>query len=49
MWTLKYLCIILTNDGRCTREIKCRVAMAKEAFDKKRALFTSTLDFELRK
>jgi hypothetical protein len=30
-------------------EIKCRVAMAKAAFNKKRALFTSTLDLELRK
>ena len=29
--------------------IKCRIAMAKAAFNKKRALFTSTLDLELRK
>jgi len=35
---------ILTNDGRCTCEIKCRIAMAKAAFNKKRTLFTSTLD-----
>jgi len=40
---------ILTNDGRCTCEIKCRTAMVKAAFNKKRALFTSTLDLELRK
>jgi hypothetical protein len=40
---------ILTDDGRCTCEIKCRVAMAKAAFNKKRTLFTSTLDLELRK
>jgi hypothetical protein len=39
---------MLTNDGRCTCEIKSRVAMAKAAFSKKRALFTSTLDLELR-
>ena len=45
----KYLGSILTNDGRCTCEIKCRIAMAKVAFNKKRALFTSTLDLELRK
>jgi len=44
-----YLGSILTNDGRCTWEIKCRVAMAKAAFNKKKALFTSTLDLELRK
>jgi len=40
---------ILTNDGRCTCEIKSRIAMAKAVFNKKRALFTSTLDLELRK
>jgi hypothetical protein len=35
--------------GRCTCEIKCRIAMAKAAFNKKRTLFTSTLDLGLRK
>ena len=40
---------ILTNDGSCICGIKCRIAMAKAAFNKKRALFTSTLDLELRK
>jgi len=30
-------------------EIKCRIVMAKDAFNKKRAIFTSTLDLELRK
>jgi len=47
--SFKYLGGILTNDGRCTCEIKCRTAMAKGAFNKKRAPFTSTLDLELRK
>jgi len=37
--SFKYLGSILTNDGRCTCEIKCRTAMAKAAFNKKRALF----------
>jgi len=45
----KYLGSILTNDGRCTCKIKCRIAMAKAAFKKKRTLFNSTLDLELRK
>jgi len=45
----KYLGSILTNNVRCTCEIKCRIAMVKAAFNKKRALFTSTLDLELRK
>jgi hypothetical protein len=42
--SFKYLGSILTNDGRCTCEIKCRIAMAKVAFNKKKALFTSTLE-----
>jgi hypothetical protein len=47
--SFKYLDSILTNDGRCTCEMKCRIAMTKAAFNKKRNLFTSTLDLELRK
>jgi len=38
----KYLGSMSTNDGRCTCKIKSRIAMAKAAFNKKRALFTST-------
>jgi len=49
MESFKYLGSILTNDGRCNCEMKCRIAMAKAAFNKKRALFTSTMDLELRK
>jgi len=40
---------MLTNEGRCTCEIKSRIAMAKAAFHKKRTLLTSTLDGKLRK
>jgi len=40
---------MLTNDVRCTCEIKSRIAMAKAAFNKMRALFTSILDLKLRK
>jgi len=47
--SFKYFGSILTNYGRCTCEIKCRIAMAKVAFNKKKARFTSTLDLELRK
>jgi hypothetical protein len=47
--SFKYFGCILTNDGRCTCEIKCRIAMDKVAFNKKRTLFTSTLNLELRK
>jgi hypothetical protein len=47
--SFKYFGSILTNDGRCTCEIKCRIAMDKAASTKKRALFTRTLELELRK
>ena len=41
MECFKYLGSMLTNDGRCTCEIKSRIAMAKAAFSK--------LDLNLRK
>jgi len=37
--SFKYLGSILTNGKRYTCEIKSRIAMAKVAFNKKRALF----------
>jgi hypothetical protein len=40
---------ILTNYGRCTREIKLGIAMEKSAFNKKNTLFTSKLDLNLRR
>jgi len=46
--SFKYFGSMLTNDGRCTCEIKCRIAIAKAAFNKKRTLFTSRLDLKLR-
>ena len=33
---------ISTNDGRCTCEIKYRIAMAKAAFNKKKTLLIAT-------
>jgi hypothetical protein len=45
----KYLGSMLTNDGRFTCEIKFSIALAQAAFNKKRVLFTSTLDLKLRK
>jgi hypothetical protein len=38
-----------THDPRCTSEMKPMTAMAKAAFNKKRTVFTSALDLELRK
>jgi hypothetical protein len=41
--------IILKLDGRCTCEIKSRIATAKAEFNMKRALFISKMGMELRK
>jgi hypothetical protein len=37
-----------TNDARCTLEITSRIAMAKAAFNKNKAHFTSKLDLNVR-
>jgi hypothetical protein len=40
---------VITNDARCTQEIKFRIDMAKAVFNKKKTLFTSKLDLKIRK
>jgi hypothetical protein len=40
---------MLTNDGRCTYEIKSRIVNAKAAFNKKMVLFTGKVELELSK
>jgi hypothetical protein len=44
-----YLASMITHDSRCTSETKSRIAMAKAAFSKKKTLFTSKLELNLRK
>jgi hypothetical protein len=44
-----YLGSLTINDPRCTSEIKTRIALAKAAFNKKKTLFISTLDLNLRR
>jgi len=43
-----YLGSRITNDARCTLDIKSRIAMAKAAFSKGEALLTGKLDLHLR-
>jgi hypothetical protein len=43
-----YFGSLITNDARCTREIKSRIVTAEAAFNKK-TLFTSKVDLKLRK
>jgi hypothetical protein len=40
---------MITNNERHTREIKSMIAIAKEAFSRKKTFFTSKLDLNLRK
>jgi hypothetical protein len=44
-----YLCSMITNDAGCAGDIKSRIATAKAAFYKKKALFTRKLGLHLRK
>jgi hypothetical protein len=41
-----YLDSMITNDARCTHDIKARIVMAKAAFNKKKTLFTGKLDLK---
>ena len=44
-----YLGNIITNNARYTRKIKFMIAMAKALFNRKKNLFTSKLDLNLKK
>jgi hypothetical protein len=44
-----YLDSTITNDAKCTREMKSRIAMAKAALNKNKVLFNSKWDLNLRK
>jgi len=44
----KYLGSVLTRDGYYTREIKTRIAIAKEEFNRKMSLLSSKLNSELK-
>jgi hypothetical protein len=39
---------MIMHNARCTHEIKYRIAVAKPAFNKKKALFTSKVELNLR-
>jgi len=49
MGYFKCLGSTITNDARCTHEIKSTISMANETFNKKKTLLTSRLDLNLRK
>src|SRR5215510_7975665 len=45
----KYLGATITDDGRCEAEVKCRIAMAKQAYTKRENILTSKMCLSLRK
>jgi hypothetical protein len=45
----KYFVNMITSDAVCTCEIKHCIALATAAFKRKRTIFTSKLEFNLRK
>ena len=40
---------VISEDGRCIDDVKQRIAMGKEAFNKRRELMTGGMDRELKK
>ena len=45
----KYLESVLARDAYCTKEIKIRIGIAKEEFNRKLSLLTNKLTIELKK
>src|SRR5215470_14995015 len=44
----KYLGAMVTEDGRCEQDIKCRIAVAKQAFVKRKKVLCSNMSMALR-
>jgi hypothetical protein len=47
--SFKYLGSWITADGRCEKEVACRIGMAKKAWGDKRKIFTGPLGIDFRK
>ena len=47
--SFKYLVCKISSKTNCCQEVKQRIAMAKEAFNRKRSIFRGPLEKELRK
>ena len=45
----KYLGAMITEDGRCETEVKVRIAMAKEAFNKRKELLSRNMSRRVKK
>ena len=45
----KYLGPILSEDGRCLKDVKVRIGMSKDAFNKRKQLLTKTFSKSVKK
>jgi len=45
----KHLGSVISDDGYCEKDVRCRIAMAKKAFLEKKKLLTSKLNIDLKK
>src|SRR6476619_7613271 len=45
----RYLGLLISEDGRCLDDVKTRIEMAKDAFNKRKDLLTSSIRVDLRK
>jgi len=45
----KFLGSVISEDGYCEKDVRCRIATAKKAFLEKKKLLTSKLNMDLKK
>ena len=44
----RYIGSLISEDGRCLDDVKTRIGMAKDAFNKRKALLTKSIRVDLR-
>src|SRR6476661_4857470 len=47
--SFRYFGALISEDGRCILDVKGRIGMGKEAFNRRKGLLTKSLDLEIRK
>ena len=47
--SFRYLEALISEDGRCIQDVKGRIGMGKEAFNRRKELLTKNLDLRIRK
>ena len=47
--SFRYLGALISEDGRCIRDVKGRIGIGKEAFNRRKELLTKSLDLGIKK